>query len=276
MRRLYAGSARLPGVTSAIAARRLWLLGLWSAATAAAIALSVAFVDRPLTLWMKQRDGDLHALFAFITKFGVSTGYLIGTALLFLGLRLAARDPRLATWRERLVAWSYIPCFVFVSMAASGLTVDLLKTAIGRSRPKLLFGPGEMYSFGFFATGADHWSFPSGHMSNATALATALFILWPRHVAAYAIFALLVGASRVVISAHYLSDVIAGAFVAVLVTLYVRGVFARSGIDLELAKAGRLGPPGRPPWRVRLGLARDRAQRASSTGSIGPSPYEPT
>jgi lipid A 4'-phosphatase len=270
MRRLYAGVARLPGMTAAIAARRGGLLGLWSAATGAAVALSILYVDRPLTIWFHERDADLHALFAFITKFGVSTGYLILTALLFLGLRLAARDPRLAAWRERLVAWSYLPGFVFVSMAASGLTADLVKLLIGRSRPKLLFLPGEMYSFGFFATQADQWSFPSGHMANATALATALYFLWPRHVAACAIFALLIGASRVVLSAHYMSDVIGGAFIAVLVTLYVHRVFARSGIDLDLAKQGRLGPPVRASWRVRLGFG--RAKPAPPPGAATDSP----
>jgi lipid A 4'-phosphatase len=234
-------------------------LGIWAVAVAAAITICVLYVDRPLTIWMKQQSDQVHAVFAFITKFGVSTGYLIGAASLFAALRLAARVPRLAGRRERLVAWSYLPAFVFTAMAASGLTVDLLKTVIGRSRPKLLFLPGETYSFGFFATGADNWSFPSGHTANATSLALALSILWPRLTPAFIAFAVLIAASRIIISAHYLSDVIGGAFVAVLMTSYVARVFARSGIDLALAKEGRLGPPGRPPWRVRLGVSRRTA-----------------
>jgi len=259
---------RLPALASAASAHGWRVLALWTAATAATIALAVACVDKPLAFWMHAQSDTLHAVFAFITRFGISTGYLIAGAVLFVGLRLAARAARLAAWRERLLAWSYVPGFLFASLAASGLTVDLLKTVVGRSRPKLLFlSGGEMYSFGFFATGADHWSFPSGHTANATALAAAAWVLWPRGRPLFVAFALLIAASRIVITAHYFSDVVAGAYVAILVTLYVRRVFERSGIDLAAAKAGRLGPQERPPWRVRLGLgrAKDGVPRGAAT-----------
>jgi membrane-associated phospholipid phosphatase len=46
----------------------------------------------------------------------------------------------------------------------------------------------------------------------------ALWCLWPRPLWLYVFGAALVAASRVVTGAHYLSDVVAGAVIAVLVT----------------------------------------------------------
>jgi membrane-associated phospholipid phosphatase len=106
----------------------------------------------------------------------------------------------------------------------SGLTVDLLKVIFGRARPKLLFAAGT-YDFSWLGLGADHWSFPSGHAATAAALMTALWCLWPRHVLFYVILAAIVAASRVAIGAHYLSDVVMGAFVAVLVTRALAAIF---------------------------------------------------
>ena len=65
-----------------------------------------------------------------------------------------------------LKAWSWLPAFVFVSIAASGLTVNLLKIVFGRARPKLLLGSDD-YVFGLFGFQADYWSFPSGHAASA-------------------------------------------------------------------------------------------------------------
>ena len=66
------------------------------------------------------------------------------------------------------------------------------------------------------------------------ALATALWCLWPRHVLFYIALASVVAASRVVTGAHYLSDVVAGGFVAVLVTRAVAVGFVRFRLKLPL------------------------------------------
>ncbi len=71
-----------------------------------------------------------------------------------------------------------------------------LKAAVGRERPNQV----------------DNHSFPSGHTSNAFALAAALDGHYGKKVAipAYAV-ASLVGVSRMRVNAHWLSDVVAGA-----------------------------------------------------------------
>ena len=79
------------------------------------------------------------------------------------------------------------------------------------------------------------------------ALATALWCLWPRHVLFYIALASVVAASRVVFGAHYLSDVIAGGFVAVLVTRAVALGFVQFRLKLPLGSGAILEPLLRLP-----------------------------
>jgi lipid A 4'-phosphatase len=228
-------------------------LVLWAALTVLAVILSALFLDRPAALFFHAQSEQLHAVFRFITRFGVSTGYLIGAAITFVALRVAAKLPRFAAVADRIEAYSALPLFFFTSIAASGLAVDLVKTVFGRARPKLLFSNGEYY-FGWWGTQADYWSFPSGHTANAVAIALALTMIWPRYRALYGVFAALVAASRIVITAHYVSDVVMGAFLAFVIVPYIRFVFAQSGIDLEAARNGKRPAHPALPWRARLGL----------------------
>jgi PAP2 superfamily len=55
-----------------------------------------------------------------------------------------------------------------------------------------------------------------------------------------------VSLSRVAVGAHYLSDVLAGALIAVLTTWGTALAFARSGIDLAAARRG--DPRDALPW----------------------------
>jgi len=230
-------------------------LALWAMTTGLAIILSILLLDRPLALFFHGQSETLRDIFRFITRFGVSTGYLIGAAVAFTALRVAALLPRLVAYADRLRAYSYLPLFFFSAIAVPGLAVDLIKTVFGRARPKLLFSNGD-YAFTWWGTQADYWSFPSGHTANAVAIALALGMIWPRYRVLYAIFAVLIAASRIIITAHYLSDVIMGAFLAFAIVPYIRFVFAQSGIDLQAARDGAIHPHPTLAWRARLGLDR--------------------
>jgi lipid A 4'-phosphatase len=230
-------------------------LALWAALTALAVLLSALFLDRPAALFFHAQSDWLHAIFRFITRFGVSTGYLVGAAVAFVALRVAARMKRFAALADRIAAYSALPVFFFASVAASGLAVDIVKVVAGRARPKLLFSNGD-YFFGWWGAQSDFWSFPSGHTANAVAVALALSMIWPQCRTLAAIFAVLVATSRIVITAHYVSDVVMGAFLAFAIVTYIRLVFAQSGIDLDAARTATPRPRRAVPWRTRLGLDR--------------------
>ena len=195
----------------------------------AALLLSIAFIDRPVAWYFHGSDPELRATFTFITQFGLGKGYLIVSAGLFLAFRAAAA----ASSSERLAASlahnAHCALYIFCAVAGSGLVADILKLIFGRARPKLLFANG-FYGFTWGAGQADYWSFPSGHATTMGALVVALYLLWPRGLPLYLAAALLVMASRIIINAHYPSDVLAGAALGGAVAWAIGQGFARAGL----------------------------------------------
>jgi len=106
--------------------------------------------------------------------------------------------------------------------AAAGVSVQLVTSAIGRTRPELWLGP-------FQHARAAATSFPSGHTVGAFALAGVLMLASPsRTMRVIAFFlALSVAVSRVMAFRHWTSDVLASAAIGMmLAAIAVRGVIA--------------------------------------------------
>lgn len=232
--------------------------GLFHGMVAAAILLSIALLDRPAARLFHVPDDRLTHWLHWITNFGEAWGWLIGFGLATLVCRIVADASRTIVGRERWNAWMLVPLYLFLSVAVSGIAVDILKILIGRTRPKLLFRD-ELFTWGGPSFHPDHWSFPSGHVTTVASLAGALTVLWPRHAAAYWLLAALVALSRLGVGAHYPSDTIGGAWLGLMVALYLKGVFARGDTPLEDAKAGLIAAAP-TTWRYRLlgPLARGR------------------
>ena len=209
-------------------------------ATAILVIFSMAFVDRPVALYLHGESPDLHALFALIGRLGEAWGWLVLFAFAFASLHWGGELPRLRGSAPAMRAFSAIPAFLFAAIAVAGLAADIVKIGLGRMRPKLLFG-SDLYGFTWLALRPDHWSFPSGHTATIVALMTALWWLWPQHLLFYIVAAAIVAMCRIVVGAHYPSDVIAGAFIAALTTRGVVWLFARWGIDLAAATRGVTG-----------------------------------
>lgn len=237
--------------------------------TAVVVVISIAFVDRPLALSLHAEGPDLRALFNRIAELGAGWGWLVMFGLAFAGLHWGGELPRLRPAAARMRALSAIPAFLFASNAAAGLVVDLLKIGFGRMRPKLLFGH-DLYGFTWFGWRPDHWSFPSGHTTTFVALMAALWCLWPRHLLFYILAGAIVAAARVIGGAHYPSDVLAGALIAVLVTRWVAALFDLGGIDLAAAKRGEVGAAAVPPWPCRCFRDLLAARRARAGRLLAP------
>ena len=178
-------------------------------ATTIFVVVSIGSVDRPLALFLHARDADLRAAFDLIGRLGEAWGWLFSSALAFAGLHWGGELPRLRPIVVPMRALSAIPAFLFASIAASGLVVDIMKIGFGRLRPKLLFR-SDLYGFTWLGWRPDHWSFPSGHTATIVALFSALWWLWPQHLLFYVLAAAIVAGSRVVVGAHYPSDVFSG------------------------------------------------------------------
>ncbi|MBR9971821.1 phosphatase PAP2 family protein [Magnetospirillum sulfuroxidans] len=191
--------------------------------------LAMLALDRPVAGFFKSHiSGEIEGFFKTVTRLGEAQLYLIPAGLLFLGLMLAgwraASVQRRAFWRRRAAA----PGFLFLTMAVSGLTSNAIKISLGRMRPRYWFEQG-LYGFEPFNT---HWgmnSFPSGHSQAAFAAMTALMVIFPRHAALWLTVAVLVAFSRVATTVHWLSDALAGSWLAICVTVLLARWFRAKG-----------------------------------------------
>ncbi len=191
-----------------------------------AIALSIAYLDRPIAYWARDLDPAIVGLCLRITGLGEAVWYLVPLGVAIPALYVASartRDPARAARLRRLL-WAAV--FVFLAIALSGLLTDLLKLLFGRARPVLLMREGYAGWQPFALKGKLH-AFPSGHANTVTALALAVGLLWPRLMKLVLLLATAVVLTRVAVGAHYLSDVIAGAGIAVVTTLWLHHAFAR-------------------------------------------------
>ena len=106
---------------------------------------------------------------------------------------------------------------IFVGTAAAGLAANLGKLLIARSRPKAFdFENSNIFDtfagwFPFHSGGHAMEGFPSAHTASAFGFAAMLSWAYPKGRTFFIIMGLLVGVHRIATSAHFPSDVFAGA-----------------------------------------------------------------
>jgi len=180
-----------------------------------------------------------------ITDYGRSGWTLIPIAcLIVLGAILATP----ATGRmTNLVLTSLIVRleFLFLAIAVPGVLVTVVKGFIGRMRPSEL-GP---FTYSPWSWQHKFASLPSGHTTAAFAAAFAIGALWPRARLPLWMFAAVIGMSRVVIQAHFVSDVVAAAFVGSFGVVVVRNWFAARRLAFLPGRDGAVHVMPGPSWR---------------------------
>lgn len=108
----------------------------------------------------------------------------------------------------------------------SGMVTSLVKWLVWRPRPAIVAGLQANLSDSPFNQAAIQ-SFPSGHTATAFALATGLSMIYPHGKTYFFSLAVLVAIQRVLVQAHYPSDVLAGAVIGFLVTALTGLVFCQ-------------------------------------------------
>ena len=182
------------------------------------IVLSYFFLDIPVGHYCKGLSKSIVDFFGIVTEFGISTWYLVGSFTLFLFYRFFQRRP----------IYAHRALFLFSSIVVSGIVSNLLKVLIGRYRPEMFFERGlygiNFFNFSFFNFSHGLNSFPSGHTATTFSLAWALPLFFPRTRIPLLCFAVMVGASRVIITSHYLSDALGGAYVGIMSVLFLKEI----------------------------------------------------
>jgi len=235
-----AGTARL------VPAWRRYLVH--GAIAAAVIVLAMILVDQRAYQFASGLPRWLVEGFYAITDFGRSGWILVPTGGLILIIALLA-SPALDHMTRGVLAMVVVRLgFIFIAVGLPGLLVTIVKRWIGRVRPSAQ-GP---FAYEPFSWRPDYASLPSGHTTTAFAALVAIGAIFPRARGFLWGYALLIALSRIVVTAHYASDVVAGAAVGAFGALWVRDWFARRRLGFVVAADGEVHAlPGPSSSRIK-------------------------
>lgn len=182
----------------------------------ALLAIAALAVDMPLQQFLRDHPprGDVARTLMLCEFFGF--GWTVAMIILAVWI---LDHKHILDYRR----WQVVPQLLLYAYGA-GLVANLLKCFVARTRPRCLADfSGDVWSTFVGMPGLIDWqlwtsdiqSFPSGHSATAVGLAIGLGRYYPRGKWLFAVYAAMACMQRVVAEAHFLSDVIIGAAVAV-------------------------------------------------------------
>ena len=151
---------------------------------------------------------------------------LLGKNLIYLGLFLVLGLYFRHLKKNKLYenrAWFLLSCVIMVTLINM-----VLKISFGRARPELYF-INHYFGFYWFKFKDLYWSFPSGHAITSVAVASGMGIIFQRYFYTLLAVAILVICSRVILYRHYLSDVMVGFYLGVLIIGFFAQWLKKSG-----------------------------------------------
>lgn len=181
----------------------------WAIVTACLVAWSMIFRDEQLILAARRLPDGVRSTALFLTGFGNSGWILFLSAVGFATCIWLLKSKQTAELREKALYWATASAFLFLSVALSGILGNLLKRLIGRGRPRV-FDEFGAFHFQPLAGSSAFESFPSGHSTTDGAIMMGFAILFPALRIPLLVLGFALALTRVLVGAHYLSDVIAG------------------------------------------------------------------
>jgi membrane-associated phospholipid phosphatase len=184
---------------------------------AALVALCYFFVDRPVAFFVHNHRFADDRVLKWVT-------YLPPALQTCVPLLLAAFAVRRAwgPWRR----WEQVVVVACISLLLAEQFRGSLAYAFGRYWPETwingnpsLIGDGA-YGFHPFHHGIAYDSFPSGHTARTVAVATVVWIAYPRWRWACGLACLAVALDLLALDYHFVGDLIAGGFVGGIVAAY--------------------------------------------------------
>ena len=157
----------------------------------------------------------LKDFFKQITILGDSKWYFLLSIFSILLFYFVKKNNYYINKKNIIEAYSNFAIFLFFSLIISGILTQLIKHIVGRPRPNHSLLDGS-FEFNFFNLNSEFHSFPSGHSSTIFIVALVIALFLPKLKYFFILLALIVASSRIVVGAHFLTDVLGGITVAYL------------------------------------------------------------
>ena len=180
---------------------------VFTALTLPACALLILFFDQPLARFIHGHFGGAAPFFAALTATADKVHdalmtHVAGLPIIFLALGLAFAIGRYALKRRGATIF----LILLLTHEFSMVLANVLKGTVHRLRPEVLFGTGYAGT-GLWATGPHNDSFPSTHTATYFSLFWPLAVAFPKYRGPLLVLPGLIALGRLVLGAHYLSDV---------------------------------------------------------------------
>ena len=180
---------------------------VFTALTLPACALLILFVDQPLARFIHGHFSGAAPFFAALTATAdkihdALMTHVAGLPIIFLALGLAFAIGRYALKRRGATIF----LILLLTHEFSMVLANVLKGTVHRLRPEVLFGTGYAGT-GLWATGPHNDSFPSTHTATYFSLFWPLAVAFPKYRGPLLVLPGLIALGRLVLGAHYLSDV---------------------------------------------------------------------
>jgi undecaprenyl-diphosphatase len=212
---------------------------------AAFVVAAMVWLDTPIMRAASELPRGFLDFVNEITDFGRGAWPLTPLGVLLIASTVALLPSLPFMARGALTAASIKVGYMFAAIGLTGLADTIIKRIIGRVRPSDLGA----FAYEPFSWRSDYASFPSGHTTNVFATLVAVGLIFPRARPALWVYALVIGASRVIGTAHFLSDVIAGAAFGAFGAIVIRDWFAARRLGFYVGSDGRVHPMPGPSFR---------------------------
>ncbi len=155
----------------------------------------------------------LKDFFKDITRLGDSFWYFIISIIGFTIFYIIERFQIIKTKSKNKISNFFISSFFYILTV--GIITQFAKHIIGRPRPNYT-NFEEVFDFKFFTLESNYHSFPSGHSSTVFIVCFILVAAFPKLKYFFYFLASIVALSRVVVGAHFFTDIIAGGILALI------------------------------------------------------------
>ncbi len=212
---------------------------------AALVAAAMLWLDTPTMRAASELPRGFLDFVNELTDFGRGAWPLTPLGILLIASTAAMMPSLSLMTRGTLAAASIKLGYMFAAIGLTGLADTILKRIIGRVRPSDLGA----FAYEPLSWRSEYASFPSGHTTNVFATLVAVGLIFPRARPALWVYALVIAASRVIGTAHFLSDVIAGAAFGAFGAIVIRDWFAARRLGFYVGSDGRVHPMPGPSFR---------------------------